>query len=919
MPAMATAGARWVGAALACAVVASVAYSCGGPHSDTVDAPASSRRDGPSPQASRGGATDAAAAATGAAATGVVVADVTKRGHALNGTVRAFDDRALATAVVRAEPTPILPRAPDPREPVEVVADATGAFDLRGLAAGDWALLVSAEGALRTFVATVRVPERTRFDLVLPRGGVIDGTVIDEMTHAPVAGARVRFSGSDRWIGDARTSADGRFRMALYDLIVGNDPIRIDAPGYAATPAESSVIAIAQDVCGRHEVTLAASRGHTLTGAVVGPDGPIAGANVMLWAAGTHHDPEQRRDATTDAAGRYAIEHLQLDKLGLGFYVRAEATGFVQEGEPDPDLADPDPPIGDSFGPAKNGWTAPDIKMRRRAPLGRCTIEGHVLDEEEHAVAGAVVTTRRKTGNVEATSGADGAFVLADVPTEAENGSVAIVCRRDGREVGSVSADTGAGAHVTGVQLFVEKPAALPHVRGKVAAPDGSAVAGARVVVLPFRREAQMSCFGPTPTPSAGIETRTASDGAFDVAFDPEDCLAVAVEAAGFAPWTAEFHRPDVEKPIDVSLVAARALVGRVVRAGTDVGVADLDVSLVLDPPADERASPDDVLRYGERVVATTAADGAFRVENAPAGGSLRVSATGWLATIETLEGSTSEPLRIEIAPALELTGRAEFADGRPCAGVVVTAHVANEEGNHRDDEFDRPVAAADDGSFACGPLPAGKYWLDFARGSPQVVHRVVGLFEAGTRDVRVALVLGRTIRGRVLRPDGTAAKGVDVTASVEDRDGPNGRAVSDYAGAFAVGGLDDGPYTISAEASGCFTWTKSGVRASGDPLELRLDEGLAVAGVLRDPKGETLYLVDLVVEPVEVDKSAVPRRGQTDSDGRFRIAALTRGRWRIKIDAERSSKLLPDVVVEAGSESLELRTVEPPPAKKDD
>jgi len=48
-------------------------------------------------------------------------------------------------------------------------------FDVRGLAAGDWAMLVSAEGALRTFVATVRVPDRDRFDLVLPRAASSKG------------------------------------------------------------------------------------------------------------------------------------------------------------------------------------------------------------------------------------------------------------------------------------------------------------------------------------------------------------------------------------------------------------------------------------------------------------------------------------------------------------------------------------------------------------------------------------------------------------------------------------------------------------------------------------------------------------------------------------------------------------------------
>ena len=108
-------------------------------------------------------------------------------------------------------------------------------------------------------------------------------------------------------------------------------------------------------------------------------------------------------------------------------------------------------------------------------------------------------------------------------------------------------------------------------------------------------------------------------------------------------------------------------------------------------------------------------------------------------------------------------------------------------------------------------------------------------------------------------------------------------------------------------------------MRADGDPVEIRLDEGLAVAGVLRTTAGDTMRFAALRVESADPDSSVDPRLGETDVEGRFRITALTRGRWRIRLGSDTYAEQLPEVVVEAGSEALELRTVARPPAPATD
>ena len=838
--------------------------------------------------------------------------------HKLTGTVRTYDGRALPGAVIRAEPVPVFPHAPDTRTPSETTADAAGAFALPSLEAGDWALSVSAEGALATYAVTVRVPERERFDIVLPRGSVIEGTVIDETTRAPVGGARVRLSGHRRFLGDVRTSADGRFRMALFDETDRRDDFRIDAPGYASVPTEDSTTDVNASVLGRHEVKLVAQRGHTLSGRVVGPDGPIAGARVTLRPDRRMDDPSDVREATTDAAGSFAVEHLVGDS-----WVLAEAPGWLQKDEVDPDVAGPEPSIGEFVDVTKNGWTAPDIEMRRRQPIGRCTIRGRVVDEEEHGIAGVDLVTHHRVGAVHATSEGDGSFYLAGVPTAAEGGRVGIRCPDDGEWEGDETVETRAGAAVTDATIFVSR-IEHPHVRGRVLAPDRTPVAGARVVAV-ASSELQMHCFAPIDSVWVhGFEGRTAADGTFDVQlrFTGPD-LAVVVEAAPYALSIREMQLSEaIEKPVEVVLEAPITLAGRAVRKGSNVGVAGLSISLARFVPSATFTASGEQFPYG-RVVSTTAPNGSFRVEGLRSSDLLLIGGPGWIdAEAELDEDAPGVDLRVEMEPALEIAGRAQFADESPCPGVEVARYEVDPDASDSarkkwevgDAPGDRPVRAAEDGTFFCDGLTAGQYWIEFTGGSPQVIRRVVGPVDAGTRDLHVELVRGVTIGGRVAGPDGRPVDGVTVTARADGRDGTRGEAKTDRAGAFAIGGLDRGPHVVEVKADGYFAWTKAGVRADGDAVDVRLDAGLAVAGVILTADGTDGHHLYLVVEPVEAEKPAEARRGETDYDGKFRIAALTRGRWRIRCADEKAAEQLPEVVVEAGNESLELRLKEPPP-----
>ncbi|MEU9605555.1 S8 family serine peptidase [Streptomyces sp. NPDC048057] len=125
-----------------------------------------------------------------------------------------------------------------------------------------------------------------------PRGpvGALDGTVTSAGT--PVAGARVVAKGPiDR---TAVTAADGRYSFPA--LSAGDYALTVDKFGYASATGAATVT---ENVTATRDFTLVQAASGKVTGTVVGPTGPAAGAAVTV--AGTPVT------ATTDTAGRFEV------------------------------------------------------------------------------------------------------------------------------------------------------------------------------------------------------------------------------------------------------------------------------------------------------------------------------------------------------------------------------------------------------------------------------------------------------------------------------------------------------------------------------------------------------------------------------------------------------------------------------------
>ena len=157
-------------------------------------------------------------------------------------------------------------------------------------------------------------------------GGTLAGTVSDDDSGDPIAGATVTASAGGREFSTT-TASDGTYEMFL---AAGEYAVSGVAFGYAQSPVVSATIVT--DTTTTQNLELDALPRVDVTGVVTAAsDGaPIEGASVR--AIGTPVDP-----ATTDAGGAYTLN------LPIGSYtLRATAGGCTEEGFEDVEIVDAD-------------------------------------------------------------------------------------------------------------------------------------------------------------------------------------------------------------------------------------------------------------------------------------------------------------------------------------------------------------------------------------------------------------------------------------------------------------------------------------------------------------------------------------------------------------------------------------------------
>ncbi len=249
--------------------------------------------------------------------------------------------------------------------------------------------------------------------------------------------------------------------------------------------------------------------------------------------------------------------------------------------------------------------------------------------------------------------------------------------------------------------------------------------------------------------------------------------------------------------------------------------------------------------------------------------------------------------LTLALGTAATVEGRVQDESGLPRGEVKVTATARSRSST-------RKATTAEDGTYRVSGLPPAPVSLRFEAGQFQQTQRDVVLARDGEvrSGVDVVLPRGETIEGRVLWPDGRPAAAaltvVDETKPYLSLDAP-----TETDGTFRIGGSAGASYRVTAQASppsqgpdeedpaGSPPWNAAlqGVRAGTKDVVLTLAPSLAIAGTVRDDRGEPLDDFWIQAWPGQDARAvwgghAACEQRVSGAGGRFELRCLQPGPW---------------------------------------
>ena len=496
-------------------------------------------------------------------------------GALVRGRILGADGRPVANAVVRAMRNGAPIRAAE--------TDAEGRYTLTGLAPGEWRI-----EALRTGFVSLQYGQTTaaqpgksvrvadgetveRIDIALPRGSVVEGTIVDEngeplqgavvqllqLRYLPQASRQVAMRASG--VLDRQTDDRGRYRFSgvlpgsyIVGVSVEATPPPGAATGYAplyfpGTPDLDSGTPVMLDV-GRDrvgvDVVFVPSPAVRIAGRAVDSTGkPLRGMVVLAVSQRSGSIAPEPRRATPDPDGRFAFENVPHGD----YVVQALATRG-------------DGPVG-SRGMAEFGvqfvpvaGPTPDVLVRTSAGstvAGRVIVEGagepnrlassvmpFPTDFDYAPLVGGSTFSSSLSADRIRTSGLFGPmqFTLRAAADNLYLRSVTI----NGRDVTDTPFDFGSTPQeFTDAEFVIANTAAS--LAGRVTDDRGRAVSDYAALVFPTRRDWW------TPYSRRVTMARPAQDGSFRIAqLPPGDYWIVAVERVDALPGGAgEWQRAD--------------------------------------------------------------------------------------------------------------------------------------------------------------------------------------------------------------------------------------------------------------------------------------------------------------------------------------------------------------------------------------
>lgn len=615
-----------------------------------------------------------------------------------------------------------------------LLSRATGAGGLarfEGLEPDEVRIRATAPGRVpgRMAVSDLRKPGERAVTVDLQPGVALGGIVLAAGSRGPVGGARVvaekggRIGGmstftTHAFLMDTTADAEGRFRV---DGIPRKEivTLRAFAPGFV--PGTRSLL-LGEGAEEHPAIEILLSEAASAAGIVLDPEGrPVAGASVKEYP----EDPTGERtplerleevqgpwgqglgrfcEVKTGKDGRFVLQGLS---LGVPYRFCASGRGFARS-----PLTDP-PVTADAPGQE----LVVEIRLRRPSVL-----VVSVLDPEGARPREAKALIDDGGGLYSTDADPDGTFRFGELIA----GSYTLVGRAAGLQ--SVRETVALGAEETKEVLLrlgrIERPAAEappPAKPGKarirLVPPAGSALPARVTVAVENARK------------GGGVGwTRSWSEGLVLLDDLPAGLARIVISVEGFAPVIREVEVPPGEE--------------------RDLGTATLDTGAELSGTVQDAAGRPlagarvwvQLPGFMEDAVATTGADGRYRVPRLPNGDlHVRVASQGMLDLRETVAVAPGVNSRtFLLAPAVAVRGTVRNGEGKPVEGVIVAFLLQGEAPpGARSEEWDTT-----DGNGAWDlAVVAGSYAVEVRDGKGGVLHRQEAAFD-GKSEGRLDLVV---------------------------------------------------------------------------------------------------------------------------------------------------------------------------------
>lgn len=773
---------------------------------------------------------------------------------------------------------------------VSTRADAQGAFEAKGLRAGEVTVTAIEPGAFRVTSTGVRVPATAPFVLTIDLGlAPFKGRVVADADGAPIAGASVAGGGQggafSLFVAQTTSGADGTFELRL--PAGPQAGVVVTADGYAPAMWQARGAKEGEPI----EIRLAKTA--RITGRVARTGGePVAGASVRALPLGDRNFFGATEGATTGVDGRYELG----DVAPGDVMVVAEAKGLVTKG-----IADLDAnrqgynPLAT---PVKSGETAVvDVEL---VPGARAT--GTVTDATGAPVRGALVWASggpvslaglRLDGSSGATavSGPDGTFAVdplvpgkaytfladcagfarckSDVVTVTEAAPAVVALRFAAVRTAEVSVlDDASGKGVVGARVTAQGDAGR---RGGVANSGASWVTSAdgRVTIGPLEPgDLRIDVVADDYVRGAGDRNSTLAEGA----------SAIVVRMTKGLPIAGKVLLPDASPAVGASVQVewdGREGRGWVSPSATGAdgtfrlrGVAPGTVKLRAELTRDGKA-------YAGRATVTVGAED---------------------VSISLVEGAASEP---GSGGGSSLVVRVLDPDGKPVPRA--SARWTSDGSSNGTNVVDGRV------TFGVERRKGGKVEVWGAKSSTGTpLHLAPAARDVGPdeKEIELRLAPGVSITGTVRGPDGAGLRGVVVSAGPVSRDAERGYYGGDWesrgsvrtdtAGAFRLDGLAAEDYALSVQAPAEFErWDGPPVRGGTTGVEVVLKTGLSAVVTVVDDAGKPVAGASVNVSETPAAEAGAPRRtsrnsaASTDAAGVARVGGLSsRGVFSLQVSA---------------------------------